>query len=75
LSQNWINFSTDVSYEDDDGSSVRDSAWLLVKSSCTSTAPKALAGALKFRQMGQEDQPLLELSVTAYAPAGASTAP
>ena len=75
LSQNWINFSTDVSYEDDDGSSVRDSAWLLVKSSCTSTAPKALAGALKFRQMGQEDQPLMELSVTAYAPAGASTAP
>lgn len=75
LSQNWINFSTDVSYEDDDGSSVRDSAWLLVKSSCTSATPKGLPNALKFRQMGQENQPLLELSVTAYAPAGANTTP
>ncbi len=75
LSLNWVDFTSDVNFEDDDGSSVRDSAWSLIKSSCTAAAPKALAGALKFRQMGQEDQPLLDVQISGFAPAGANTAP
>ncbi len=75
LSLNWINFTSDLNFMDDDGSSVRDSSWLLVKSSCTVAAPETLAGALVFRQMGQEEQPLLEVKVDGYAPAGGNTAP
>jgi len=74
LSQNWVDFTTDISFRDDDGSSVRDSAWLLVKSTCTTATPTALSGALRFRQMGQEDQPLITINVKGYAPAGAGTA-
>lgn len=75
LSQNWVDFTSDINFEDDDGSSVRDSAWLLVKSACTSAAPATVAGVLKFRQMGQEDQPLIDVQISGYAPAGANTAP
>ncbi|MDP2902345.1 MAG: hypothetical protein Q8N96_04460 [Methylovulum sp.] len=75
LSQNWVDFTSDINFRDDDGSSVRDSAWLLVKGTCTAAAPATLAGALVFRQMGQEEQPLIEVKVDGYAPAGGDTAP
>ncbi len=75
LSPNWVDFTTDINFRDDDGSSVRDSPWLLIKGSCTSTAPKQLAGALLFRQMGQEEQPLIEISTDAYAPSEGTIAP
>jgi len=72
ISKNWVDFTTDINFLDDDGSSVRDSSWLLVRSTCTTAAPTTLTGALKFRQMGQEGQPNIEISVPGYAPAGAN---
>ena len=75
LSQNWVDFTSDINFLDDDGSSVRDSSWLLVKSTCTTATPTALSGALLFRQMGQEEQPLIELKVDGYAPVDGNTAP
>jgi len=74
LSQNWVDFTSDINFLDDDGSSVRDSSWLLVKSTCTTAAPSLLKGALRIRQMGQEEQPLIEIKVDAFAPAGGNTA-
>jgi len=68
IDKNWVDFTTDVNFQDDDGSSFRDSSWLLVKSTCAATAPAVLTGALRFRQMGQEGQPLIEVSVNAYKP-------
>ncbi|NOT12824.1 MAG: hypothetical protein HOP23_13500 [Methylococcaceae bacterium] len=75
ISLNWVDFTTDVNFRDDDGSSVRDSSWLLVRSTCTPAAPAALTGALKFRQMGQEGQPNIEVSVPGYAPVNANINP
>lgn len=75
LSNNWVDFTTDVNFMDPDGSSQRDSSWLFVKSTCTTAAPSAISGALRFRQKGQEGQPDLEISVSGFAPAGANTAP
>lgn len=75
LSQNWVDFTSDINFRDDDGSSVRDSSWLLVKSTCTTAAPATLMKALRFRQMGQEEQPLIEVNVDGYAPVGGNTAP
>jgi len=73
ISTNWVDFTSDVNYNDPDGSSMRDSSWFFVKSGCTSATPAALTGALKVRQLGQEGQPDLTISVDAYAPAGANT--
>jgi hypothetical protein len=75
ISTNWVDFTSDVNFMDPDGSSMRDSPWFYVKSGCTSAAPTAVTGALRFRQMGQEGQPNLEISVPGYAPAGANTTP
>jgi len=75
IDDNWINFSTDLNYRDDDGSSYRDSPWLLVKASCGADESfKESEGALRFRQMGQEDQPEQEIEVKGFAPASANTA-
>lgn len=75
ISNNWVDFTTDVNFFDPDGSSVRDSSFLFVRSGCTTATPTSLTGALRFRQMGQEGQPLIEVAVPGYAPAGATTAP
>lgn len=75
ISTNWVDFTTDVNYMDPDGSSVRDSSWVMVKSSCTTATPGSLTGALRLRQKGQEGQPDLEISLPAYVPAGANTNP
>jgi hypothetical protein len=74
IDENWVDFSTDLNYRDDDGSSYRDSPWLLVKTACAADEnPVVLPGALKFRQMGQEGQPLITIEVKGFAPAGATT--
>lgn len=75
ISTNWVDFTTDVNFMDPDGSSVRDSSWVLVKSGCTTATPGSLNGALRLRQKGQEGQPDLEISLPAYAPAGANINP
>ncbi|MEQ1560516.1 MAG: hypothetical protein ABL933_16470 [Methyloglobulus sp.] len=75
ISLNWVDYTTDVNYQDPDGSSMRDSPWFYTKSTCTTAAPAALAGALRLREMGQEGQTPLEISIPGYAPAGANTAP
>ncbi|MGR8932276.1 MAG: hypothetical protein ACU836_16730 [Gammaproteobacteria bacterium] len=73
ISTNWVDFTSDVNFMDPDGSSMRDSSWLYVKSGCTSATPSAVSGALRIRQTGQEGQPGIEISLPGYAPAGANT--
>lgn len=74
ISTNWVDFTSDVNYLDPDGSSMRDSPWYFVRSACTTAAPAEVADVLRFRQMGQEDQPELEISIPGFAPAGATAA-
>jgi hypothetical protein len=70
---NWVDFSTDLNYRDDDGSSYRDSPWMLVKAPCANDEnPAVINDALRFRQMGQEGQPLIEVTVKGYAPKNAT---
>jgi hypothetical protein len=75
ISLNWVDFTSDLNSFDPDGSSLPDSAWLFVKSTCTTAAPTSLTGAIRLRQTGQEGQPNLTISLTGYAPAGANINP
>jgi hypothetical protein len=75
ISLNWVDFTSDLNFQDPDGSSNRDSAWLYVKSTCTTAALVTISGAIRLRQLGQEDQPLIEVGLSGYAPAGANTTP
>ena len=75
ISQNWVDFTSDLNSFDPDESTKPDSAWMFVKSACTTAAPTSLASAIRLRQTGQEGQPNLTITVNGYAPAGANTNP
>lgn len=69
IHENWVDFTTDLNYRDDDGSSYRDSPWMLVKTSCSpEDSPALVDGVFRFRQMGQEDQEYAEIKVSGFAP-------
>lgn len=72
ISKNWVSFTSDINYFDPDGSSMRDSPWFFVKSTCTNANPVKLANALELRQLGQEGQPIITIKIPAYAPSGAN---
>ena len=79
VDQNWINFTTDVNFNDDDGSSFPASGMFYVRTSCTSSAPTATANAIRLRQTFQElsgdgvtNNWFIEVPVTGYLPTGGS---
>ena len=75
ISDNWVDFTSDLNSQDPDGTTKPDSPWLYVRSTCTTAAPTALTGAIQIRQTGQEGQPIIYKSLPGFAPAGADTTP
>jgi hypothetical protein len=74
---NWVDFMTDTNWLDDDGTSLKNSPWMYVKTTITPKSGYAaghtaniqtLSGAVRFYQAGQEGQPLITLPTSAYAP-------
>jgi hypothetical protein len=76
VNSNWIDFTIDVSYVDDDGGSNIVSAMTYVEAPCNSTAVSGWVktGAIRLRQTGQENTTMQEISIDGYAPPG-STVP
>lgn len=76
VNSNWIDFTIDVAYVDDDGGSNIVSAMTYVEAPCDSTAVSGWVktGAIRLRQTGQENTTMQEISVDGYAPPG-STVP
>ncbi|OAM51998.1 hypothetical protein A7981_00440 [Methylovorus sp. MM2] len=79
IDANWIEFTTDVNYLDDDGSSLANSSMLYVMVTGTKACPALEGGvptltddAYSFRQTGQEEAPLLEFKVAGYIPGAAN---
>ncbi len=80
INRNWVAFTSDINFRDDDGSSFRDSPWFLVKSKCDDDDHddehdhdddddvNVESNVLRFRQLGQEDQPLIEIRLRGFAP-------
>lgn len=78
LNSNWVEFTTDVNARDDDGSTTASSAMFYVKTSCSSSAPVAVANAIRLRQTFQErstdganpaaNQRFIEVPVTGFVP-------
>lgn len=76
ISTNWVDFTTDINGGvDPDGSSVPDSSWVFVRVNRCPASGTPLSNAIRLRQMSQEDQPELEISLPGYAPSGANTTP
>lgn len=68
----WIDFTTDVSFADPDGSTRKMTAMLYIKSHCDSKEPDEKEGAIRLRTLGQNGQKTLEVIVPGLVPAGAN---
>jgi len=86
LRTNWVEFSTDNNADDDDGTSKPDSSQMYVRvtgsgaGTTTSGCPAKSGGsaaltsnAYRFRQVGQEEAPLFEFTMSGYVPNGGNT--
>jgi hypothetical protein len=68
LDSNYVDFTIDVNYLDDDKSKTPKSPYMYVKTSCSSSTHTASAGALSFRQTAQEDAPWVSFSISGFVP-------
>ena len=74
VNSNWVDFTTDSVYADDDGGTNPVSVMTYVEAACNSTAPSGWvqAGAIRIRQTAQENASFKEINVDGYAPPGAT---
>lgn len=82
LNDNWVTFTTDANVNDDDGTSKAHSSMVYVKTTCNSSAPTAVAGAIRIRQTYQElngdgvsANRFIEVPVTGFVPPSGSVTP
>lgn len=86
LHDNWVELATDINARDDDGSSTASSAMFYIRTSCSTSAPVAVADAIRLRQTFQEqstdpstgvgvDQNFIEVTVTGFVPPGGAATP
>lgn len=68
LDDNYVDYTIDANFVDDDGSHTKQSPWLYVKTSCSSSTHTATAGALTFRQTAQEAAPWISFSISGFVP-------
>jgi hypothetical protein len=66
LDDNYVDYTVHVSYYD--GYYYKQSPYLYAKTSCSSSTHTATAGALTFRQTGQEGEPWISFSISGYVP-------
>lgn len=74
VNSNWIDFTLDTSFQDDDGGTNVVSAVTYVEAPCDGTAVSGWVktGAIRLRQTGQENTTMQEISIDGYAPPGAT---
>lgn len=70
-SENWINFTTDLSFNDTDGFTRAISSIFYIKYACDERDPVAQPNAIHLRATGQSGLPLLDIAAKGLVPAGA----
>jgi hypothetical protein len=78
VNSNWVDFTTDSVYADDDGSTNPVSSMNYVEFACNSDSASTInstwvkTGAIRLRQTAQENTTFKEISIDGYAPPGAT---
>lgn len=74
VNSNWVDFTADTVYFDDDGSTNALSGFTYIQAECdsSSTTGWVQTGAIRFRQTAQEETTFKEISVDGFAPPGAT---
>lgn len=78
VNSNWVDFTADTVFADDDGSTNALSGYTYIQAACNATNPDAVgaswvkAGAIRLRQTAQEFAIFKEIEIDGYAPPGAT---
>lgn len=75
VNSNWINFTADAVFADDDGFTNPNAPMTYVQAACTSAAPVAVNDAIRLRQTAQELARFIQVSVPGYVPPGGTATP
>lgn len=67
-SANWVTFTTDLSFKDDDGTTQPNSSIFYIKYACDARDPVSKPNAIRFRTMGQNGKKTIEISAPALVP-------
>lgn len=74
VNSNWVDFTADTVFADDDGSTNALSGFTYIEAACDSSTPSTWVktGAIRLRQTAQEETTFKEISMDGYAPPGAT---
>lgn len=74
VNSNWVDFTVDAVYADDDGTTNPESSMTYVQAACNSSSPSTWikTGAIRVRQTAQENATFKEINIDGYAPPGAT---
>lgn len=75
VDSNWVSFTTDAVWADDDGQTSPNSAMTYVEAACSTAAPVAVNDAIRLRQTAQEFARFIQVSVPGFVPPGGSASP
>lgn len=75
VDSNWVDFTADAVWADDDGQTSPNSPMTYVEAACTSAAPVAVNDAIRVRQTAQEFARFIQISVPGFVPPGGAVAP
>lgn len=75
VNSNWVDFTIDAEYVDNDGFTNPNAANTYVQAACSSSAPVVLNNAIRIRQTAQEGSFFIEASVPAFAPTTGNALP
>jgi hypothetical protein len=72
FNENWVDFTTDISFEDMDGVTRKMTSMLYIKTTCEQRQPEEKDSAIRLRTTSGNDKNWLEIDVPGLVPAGAS---
>lgn len=72
IHDNWVDFTTDISFEDSDGVTRKMTSMLYIKTTCEQRQPEEKDGAIRLRTTAGNTKDWLEIDVPGLVPAGAS---
>lgn len=72
INDNWVDFTTDISFEDTDGVTRKMTSMLYIKTTCEQRQPEEKDGAIRLRTTAGNTKDWLEIDVPGLVPAGAS---
>ena len=72
VNENWVDFTTDISFDDADGVTRKMTSMLYIKTTCDQRQPEEKDGAIRLRTTGGNGQEWLEIDVPGLVPFGAT---